>query len=418
MRVWLLHVSEELPLDGTARNFRYGYLAEALQAKGHHVLRWAPTFRHRTKQHRFPRDRRISVTSQYDIQFVHSPGYRRHVSLARLHAYQVLGRRFMELAPNEPRPDLIVTAIPSLEWAEAAVVFGWLHQIPVVVDVRDVWPDIYLNALPSSLRPAGRLLLHSQFQKARRACQGAAMLTGVSQSYLDWALRHAGRQPTSSDVVLPLGFELAKLPAAQRQEKLVSLRAHGIDLQRPICLYAGRFERSYDLATVIDAAQNMASAGERDLQFVFCGGGSRSPGYQAQARGLANVHFLGWVDAPMLQTISSVATIGLCAYAKDATQSVPNKPFEYMASGLAVVSSLPGDLADMLERHECGVTYRAGDADALAGVLRALLANPFQLATMRAKAHEAWSQHYRSRDIYARFVDHVLPLAGVRRRAA
>ena len=30
MRVWLLHIGEDLPVDNAARTFRYGYLAKAL----------------------------------------------------------------------------------------------------------------------------------------------------------------------------------------------------------------------------------------------------------------------------------------------------------------------------------------------------------------------------------------------------
>ncbi len=407
MRVWLMHVSEELPIDDSARTFRYGYLAAALEAQGHTVLRWAPTFRHRTKQHRFASDHRVRVTPGYEIQFVYSPGYRRHIGLKRLHTYRVLARRFKELATREPPPDLIVAAIPSLEWAESAVEFGQARGISVVIDIRDIWPDIYLNALPRFARPFGRRLLAPQFRRVGRICRGATMLTGVSESYLQWALGWAGRPQTELDVVLPLGFELTPQSTATREEHLRRLAARGIDISRPICVFAGRFERSYDLATVIEAARVMAAKGESTLQFVFCGGGSRAAAYERQAHGLANVHFVGWIDGATLQTLSEAASIGLCAYAPDATQSVPNKPFEYMASRLAVVSSLPGDMDAMLTRHNCGITYPAGDSTALARVLSALVRDPARLARLQANGHAAWQESYESRVIYPRFVTHL-----------
>lgn len=410
MRLWLLHVGEELPVDGEVRPRRYGYLAQALGEAGHDVLYWAPTFRHLAKRHRFSSDRRVQIAPRYEIQFVHAPGYRRNISLERLRAYRILGQRLRELADREARPDVVVAAIPSLEWANAAVDYGRAHHVPVVIDVRDNWPDTYLNALPAAVRAAGRVLLRRHYRLARRACQRATALTAVSNTYLQWAVGLAGRPCGPRDRVMPLGFDLETAPADSLGDTAATLHERGIGPQRPIALFAGRFERSYDLDTVIEAARRLAAAGRTELQFVLCGDGSRAATLRRRASGLPNVQLPGWVDAPTLRAIASSATIGICAYAKDATQSLPNKPFEYMAHRLAVVSSLDGELAQLVAQHQCGVTYRAGDAESLTKCLTELLDSPQRLATMRSRAHEAWSRHYRSRDVYARFVDHLATL--------
>jgi glycosyltransferase involved in cell wall biosynthesis len=194
-----------------------------------------------------------------------------------------------------------------------------------------------------------------------------------------------------------------------------ALAARGIDFTRPVCLFSGLFERSYDLETVIDAARQIQRSGGSPIQFVLCGDGGKMAALKERARGLRDVHFLGWVDGAMLQTALSISSIGLCPYADDALQSLPNKPFEYMAGGLAIVSSLPGDLAQLLDRHQCGITYPAGDSGELARCLESLLADPKKLATLRTHAYEAWSTNYCSTEIYARFVDQ---LESVRRPAA
>jgi glycosyltransferase involved in cell wall biosynthesis len=178
------------------------------------------------------------------------------------------------------------------------------------------------------------------------------------------------------------------------------------------------FERSYDLETVIEAARRLQTTGRTAAQFVFCGDGSKMAGLKRQAGGLKNIHFLGWVDAPTLQATLSISTIGLCAYADDALQSWPNKPFEYMANNLAVVSSLSGDLAQLLDRHQCGLTYTAGDAGSLANCLHVLLANSKQLSAMRSNAYAAWWQNYRSSKIYDQFVAQLEALPQVATKAA
>jgi glycosyltransferase involved in cell wall biosynthesis len=418
MKVWLLHIGEELPVDGGGRPFRYGYLARALEERGHQVLRWAPTFRHATKTQRFSTDRREQVSRNYAIQFVHAPGYCRNVGLERLRTYRVLGRRFREIAGREPPPDIIVAAIPSLEWAAGAAEYGRAHRVPVVIDVRDLWPDVFLNALPTAARRAGRLALVPYYRLARRACRQADAIAAVSQSYLDWALRLACRTQQPRDMVAPLGFELDPAPVDLLRDSLAVLRSRGINPALPTCLFAGLFERSYDVETVVEAARRLDASGRTDLQFILCGDGAKMPTVRRRARELLNVHLLGWVDAPMLEAARSISSIGLCAYAADATQSLPNKPFEYMAGRLAIVSSLPGEMPDLLQRHQCGVTYRAGDAHSLARCLVELAAAPKRLAAMRENAYQAWSKNYRSRDIYSRFVDHLTTLTAAAAKAA
>ncbi len=418
MRAWLLHIGEELPVDGAQRKFRYGYLAHALAERGHQVLRWAPTFRHQGKSHRFTSDRRVEIRKNYAIQFVHSPGYRRNVGVERLRTYRVLGRRFRRLAESETPPDVVVAAIPSLEWAEAATDFGQRHRVPVVIDVRDLWPDVFLNALPKAARGVGRLFLGRYGRAARRACAQATALTAVSPSYLEWALTKAGRPRRPNDQVLPLGFESEHLASQEVQKHLAAFRGHTFNPAVPICVFAGSFERSYDLETVIEAARELQGDDRTPVQFVFCGDGSKLAALKRRAAGIRRVHFTGWIDGPMLQAILSVASIGLCAYADDALQSVPNKPFEYMANRLAVVSSLSGDLAEMLNRHRCGFTFRTGDSRSLAKCLRDLLGDSDLLSSLRDNAFRAWSANYRSSVIYDRFVTHLTSLARTTARAA
>jgi glycosyltransferase involved in cell wall biosynthesis len=418
MRVWLLHVGEELPVDGAVRRYRYGFLAEALVNAGHDVLRWAPTFRHLAKKQRYATDCRVSITPRYDIQFIQSPGYRRNIGLQRLRSYRILDRRLRKLAERETPPDLIVSAIPTLEWANAAVDLGRANGIPVVIDVRDVWPDVYLNALPAIARPAMRLFLAGQFRLAERACRYATAITAVSRSYLNWALKLAQREVGESDAVVPLGFEPDPVPAAALTDRISMLRRRGIDPARPTCFFAGRFERSYDLATVIDAARRLRDRGRNDVQFVLCGDGAQMATIQSRACQSGNVHLLGWVDPATMQAVASVSSIGMCAYASDATQSVPNKPFEYMAARVAVVSSLQGEMAELLDKYQCGLTYRADDSNSLANCLAMLLDNPALLERMRCNAFEAWTRHYKSGDIYAGFVKRLMNIPANLAKAA
>ena len=54
------------------------------------------------------------------------------------------------LENNKEIPDLIIASYPVLELCEAANKFGSKHSIPVIIDCRDFWPDIFIEILLGS----------------------------------------------------------------------------------------------------------------------------------------------------------------------------------------------------------------------------------------------------------------------------
>lgn len=293
--------------------------------------------------------------------------------------------------------------------------------MPVVIDIRDLWPDVFANAFPRPIRRLGELALKPMFAQARRICREADALVGVSQAYLDWGLRLAERDARTSDRVYPLGFEQPTISPQQRAEALRKIDGLGVDRSKTLCCFAGVFERSYDLETVIRAAARLAAAGRDDLQFIVCGEGSRLQRLLRIAAPLPNMVFTGWLDGSTLAVLRSISAVGLAAYAADATQGLPNKPFEYLASGMATVSSLQGELLDLMQRHDCGVTYTPGDDAQLAAILGRLCVGG-EAQRLGENGRTLWTAEYRASEVYKRCAEDLeafaAPVAAGRRLAA
>ena len=111
-----------------------------------------------------------------------------------------------------------------------------------------------------------------------------------------------------------------------------------------------------------------------------------------------------WLSALVTLLPGSISEIGLGTYASDATQTLPNKVFEYMANRLCLVSSLEGELSDLLDEQHCGVSYQAGNARSLATTIANLADDPQRLENYRSNAYATWQNSYRSSSIYPRFV--------------
>jgi glycosyltransferase involved in cell wall biosynthesis len=407
-RIWLLNIGEPLPtvLD-SERRLRMGLLAETLAVQGHEVVWWSSTFDHNYKRQIVDFEQRIPVRGGLDLELLRAMTYTQNVSLRRFLNHFQIARRFEVRARTAQPPDVILCTVPTIELAASAVAYGRRAGVPVIVDVRDLWPDIFVDIFPRIGQPLARLLLDPLFRTVDRALAGADAITAVSRTYLEWGLRRAGRPASPRDRVFPLGYPRPSAPASAREGAARSLAVRGVDAEKRIIWFVGMFGRTYDLSTVIRAAGQLEAEGVENLQFVLSGAGDRDERWRAEAAGLRSVVFTGWVAAAEIEYLLSVAWAGLVAYAPGAPQSLPNKVFEYMSGGLPVLSSLVGEAEDLLARHGLGVSYRAGDADSLAAAIRTLLQNPTRHRTMGDASRQTYERHYAADVVYNRMAAYV-----------
>jgi glycosyltransferase involved in cell wall biosynthesis len=413
MRAWIIQVGEPLPGDQGARQMRSGILAERLAKRGHEVVWWASTFDHLRKRQRANRDVTVSVSSNLRVELLHSPGYQRNVSLARVLDHQLSARRFRQRADDEPAPDVILASLPTLDHAAVGVKYALSRRIPVVVDIRDLWPDILLDQVPKFLRGPARAALHPYYRAARTICEGATALTAVSESYLQWGLGFAGRGRKAADRVYPLGYASGVADEALQRSLVQKL---GLGERELVALFVGTFGVTYDLSTVIEAARLLQGGqGTRTeaspIKIVLVGDGEQRSRWEVQARGLGNVVFAGWQSADAIGALLGQAEIGLLAYAANAPQSMPNKLFEYMSGGLVLVSSLPGEASRFIEAEGLGYTYAPGDSQQLATILDDLARARTRLTEVRSRSRAVYLEKYDSSRIYEDMADYLLGFA-------
>ncbi|MDX6752458.1 glycosyltransferase [Geminicoccaceae bacterium 1502E] len=413
MRVWTVHIGETPPTESGGRPFRYTLLARALRARGHELVQWYPTFAHLTKTWRAGEDQLLEVEPGWQVRLVHAGGYRRHVGLARLLFYRRLARRIRELAPAHAAPDLILAGLPAPEVCEAVVDIAAASGARAVIDVQDLWPDIYLTLLPERLRPLARPLLAPLQRRNRRVFAGADAVSGVSQGYMEWGRGFAPGREGRIDRAFPLAVDPYRPEPAALAAAEAKLLGRGVDPSLFTACFLGLFTRTIDMETVLDALRLLEERGGPPVQLLLCGDGPMGEAFRARAQGLRHVHFLGWSDATTMAAVTGMASVGLAAYGRLAIQSIPNKPLEYLGSDLALLSSLPGEMARIVEETGCGFSYRPGDAAALAGLLARLRDEPALLAAVRARAAAAFEERFAARAVYQAMASWLEEVAGL-----
>jgi len=411
MNIWLIKDGENLPIQTDARKMRTWMLAEELQKRGHEVTWWASTHSHQRKNLLFREDREIEVATGFRLKLLFAGSYRSNRSLGRLLHHARLAAKFRRQAPAFPAPDVIVSSYPTIELAYEAVAFGRPRGIPVIIDIRDPWPDILLDLAPPALRAAARLALLPLERKARAALAGADSLVACSQGFLDWGLRKAGLARRAADKVFYLGRarhpsnDAADSPAiAELGQKLAG---------KVIFCFVGSFGHVYELDLVCDAAALLERKGDRRIHFVLAGDGPQYGAVRARAKTLGNVTAPGWLSASDADRLLALADVGMAPY-RQMAGALPNKVFDYSAAGLPILSSLEGEMTEMLANHRAGLSYAPGDVGAFTAHVSTLAESARLREELALGSAAMFEREFLAASIYPEYVCHVESIARAR----
>jgi len=213
LTVWILQTGEPLPIDeGSPRPMRAMNLSNSLVNAGHRVVIWSSLFDHQTKKHRTSKMQSITVNDKLEIKLISSCGYKRNISLKRIidHIEMAINLKKM-LRKCSKLPDVAFVGYPPIE--TAAVMIWWLSKngIPTLLDVKDQWPIIFAEAMPTKLKLLGNIIIKPYFLLAKYVFKKATGISTMAKGFLKWALGFAGREQTEFDNVFPLVSKIGNI---------------------------------------------------------------------------------------------------------------------------------------------------------------------------------------------------------------
>jgi glycosyltransferase involved in cell wall biosynthesis len=118
---------------------------------------------------------------------------------------------------------------------------------------------------------------------------------------------------------------------------------------------------------------------------------------QVELLGLqAKVTFLPRVPMNQLIEASIGCHLGIIPFEKSSTfyLSLPNKVFEYMASGLAILTNNLPEIAAIVKNHQIGAIYDSDDPTILAQAIDELASDRTILEQCRYRAWQVYQEHY------------------------
>jgi glycosyltransferase involved in cell wall biosynthesis len=354
------------------------------------------------------------LSENLEYRLIPSPGYDRNIGLGRLWDHAVLGVNLRRMLNDRmDLPDVCFIGYPPIE--TATVMARWLKErgVPTLLDVKDQWPTLFLDSVPSPFKALGRIVLSPYYLSARRAMRDATGISAMADSFLQWALLFAGRSRSSHDIVVPLTSPRNESGDADLLEASEWWAARGVrEDSTPRFCFIGNHARSFDFNPIVAAARSLAE-NHVDCDLIIAGTGESSADWKKAATGLPNVRFPGWINPAQARILARVCSGFLAPYigSDDFQRSVPNKVIDALSFGLPVVTSLRGEVAALIDEFEVGLRYGTDANRTLYECLMILIEDSALQRRMSRNALQLYEERFSYERVYGAVVAHLEDLA-------
>ncbi|MEM0998519.1 MAG: glycosyltransferase family 4 protein [Bacteroidota bacterium] len=310
----------------------------------------------------------------------------------RLRAFLQFYRAGLRYRDRLPRPDLIYASSTPLTVGELGRKYARHWRIPFVYECVDVWPDVPIG-MGYVRNP---LLIGWLNRRTNRIYREAAEVVTLSEGMAEQILSHG--VPAEKVHVVHNGCDPRAFPYIDRGPKA--------EVQ---VIYAGTVGVANGADAIVRAARMIWEQGRRDIRFVVLGQGNDRERVQALAERthVPNLRFLDRVPKEEVAALLAASDIGLITFAPFPVLEAnsANKFYDYLASGLPVVTNYRGWQAGYLEAWACGRPAPMGDEAQLVANILELADDPQMRRRMGRKGRELVLARFDRRVLADRLLD-------------
>lgn len=411
MRLWIVSVGEPLPVDGiNTRLRRMGNLA--MFSSNHDVeVEWfSVSFDHYKKIQRCNGDADFKINDKFVLHLVESVPYKRNVSFARVRHHKQAGKSIYRRMKALDKPDVIIASMEPLEVSKAAIDYAKEKNVPCIVDVRDLWPEIYYDVIPRPLHRALDFYVRSCTKTLQYTMSECDSIIGLSNGFLEYGLKYAGREATSNDAVYPIAYPNNDYSAYK--DKLQEYwGSYGIKETDFLVIFLGNFGNQFKFDEIIEASKHFENV--QNIKFVLCGNGKREEEIKKMVG--SNVIIPGWIEKEQIFSLMANASMGLAPYINSMNYrlNTPNKFGEYLSASLPIAVSVPGEMEELLEQYECGGVYR--NSAELIELIEKYYHNGELLSQHSSNSRILYEKFFNADNTNQKLLDHIIKISKLKK---
>ena len=283
-------------------------------------------------------------------------------AMGRIANYLSFGFSVLTAPPFLRSADVIYVYATQMTAAIAPQIWNGFSRQPYVLHVQDLWPESITGSqmVKSSIQ---RRLVDAMLNPwLRAAYRKAAALIAIAPT-MGGLLNQRGAEKSKTFTVLNWADEDAL-------DSPAGIDAEERELGGVTVVYAGSFGHLQDLQTAIAAARLVSDL--PDFRLVLVGAGIAEQDLRRAAEGLHNVEFRSRVPISKMGGIYQLSDFQLVMLRNLPIfhGTVPSKLQGSLAAGVPVISTVPGDTADLVTNGRVGIVARPEDADSLAVAFR------------------------------------------------
>lgn len=415
MRVWIFQTGEPLHIDGdNYRPMRAMNLANILIKRGHYVTIWSSAFYHQEKKHRALKYTKVRYNDFLEIRLIPSTGYIKNISFKRLYDHFSLAYNLKNILKKEVLlPDVAFIGYPPIEFAYIAQKWLTNKKVKTILDVKDLWPEIFILSLPKSIKKISKILLFPYFYIAKQTIKNATAISSMTDSFLNYMVSSFGRKRSKIDLAIP--FSSPKIELTNQELEISNKWWNEFGLNKKtifrVC-YIGNISPNVDLDPIEQAATYFKKK-SIEVEFVICGSGISFEEYKKKFSEIDNIKFAGKISHSQAVSLSKISNASLIPYKNsiDFQLSLPNKFIDSLSYGLPVFSSLSGEVANMIEKYNIGFSYGKSFDNSLIDGINLLLNNNNLSNKMITNCKNLYQKDFTYEKVYEKLASHLVNIS-------
>lgn len=287
------------------------------------------------------------------------------------------------------RPDVVYVYATQMTASVGPALWSRLFGTPYVLHVQDLWPESVTGSgmIPGRATAVVRRVLTPWLTWTYRR---AAHVIAIAPTMLS-NLRARGVDATTSSAVLNWSPEDVIEAGGS-----VGSVADSTPTPTTTFVYAGNLGELQDLEVLIDAIIRCSDLA--DVEFVIAGAGVLEADLMEQARRHpeAPIRFLGRLDARGMRALNARSDFQFVTLkALDVFRgTIPSKLQNSLAAGVPVITTVHGDVTELVEREQMGLTALPSDPESLADAIRrAAGTTPAERTSMSRRSRAFYEEH-------------------------
>jgi glycosyltransferase involved in cell wall biosynthesis len=390
-----------------ATSLRSSQIGIFLARKGHQVTVFAPGVDIRTERLLPELSRRLYSDKMIDGVRVIRPrcieNFRRSM-LRRLMFEIFFAFGVIALLFRISRPEIIVGAYPPAVLPSAGLLISKILRVPYIFEVRDLMADaLSANQYSKSLL-FNKISAWVENVIYKRSTHIVTVSNGIKKRIITKGISSKKITPVINGYE-PQVFQHADYGFQPREKFLWQ--------DRFVVIYAGGLTQSYDIPTLLKAAE--LTKERKDILYVIIGEGERKRDYVDHCRrmSLSNVQILDSMPRKMMPALLSSANVGVHLFPDNPLWSyvLGNKPFDYLGSGIPMIYCGTGDTAELILNARAGFVVHPERPRDLVEKILWLRDNPGEAAAMGARGREFVEKHFNRFKLLEEFNDIILNIA-------